>query len=183
MYGPVDSCRDIDSKQGSGPPPSQAHIAKERKKKSSPSYTNRGQERNLFVFCCFLSLPCSASSNVCNSLLYSPFHMRERTSEKDCVCDVCVCMHRESRRASALGAGRRRRRRSLEVGELNSYLASSQSEALLRLTKTAGPGRASLPHSSFKALAEVCCVVRLHSTAVCVITADSISGETTCLCT
>ncbi len=30
-----------------------------KRRKSSPTHTNRGQESTPFVFCCFLSLPCS----------------------------------------------------------------------------------------------------------------------------
>lgn len=72
---------------------------------------------------------------------------------------------------------RRRPRRKEEVGvggggegagrEVNSCLTSSQSEAGLWLTKTAGPGRAPPPHSSFEALVEMCRLLRLHSAAGC----------------
>lgn len=123
--------------QGSGPPP----LLRLTKKKKKLTHTNRGQESTLFVFCYFLSLPCSVSSNVCNSLLYTPFHMRKRR-DCECVCDcVHMLVHRECRCASALGAERRRRRRrrwSFDLRELNSYLTSSQSGALLRLTKNRG---------------------------------------------
>lgn len=51
--------------------------------------------------------------------------------------------------------------------EVNSCLTSSQSEAGLWLTKTAGPGRAPPPHSSFEALVEMCRLLRLHSAAGC----------------
>lgn len=57
----------------------------------------------------------------------------------------------------AVGAGR----------EANSCLTSSQSEAWLWLTKTAGLGRAPLPHSSFEALVEMCRLLCLHSAAGC----------------
>lgn len=56
----------------------------------------------------------------------------------------------------------------VEAGrEANSCLTPSQSEAWLRLTKTAGPGRAPPPHSSFETLVEMCRLLCLHSAAWC----------------
>lgn len=73
-------------------------------------------------------------------------------------------------RAAKLQQRPRREEEEVAVGagrEANSCLTSSQSEAWLWLTKTAGPGRAPPPHSSFEALVEMCRLLCLHSAAGC----------------
>lgn len=80
---------------------------------------------------------------------------------------ACVCAQRK---AAELQQRPRREEEEVEVEagrEANSCLTSSQSEAWLRLTKTAGPGRAPPPHSSFEALVEMCRLLCLHSAACC----------------
>jgi len=134
---------------GWDPPPSQNHRGRE---KSSNTHTQT-EDRSVHslssaAFSHFLALFLQMSATLSST---APSHRRKQLK------DVCTLMLRECRRASATGCGRRRRRRSLELRELNSYASHPTNEKLsCGWPKTAGPSRGSLPNSSFKALAEVC---------------------------
>lgn len=136
---------------GSEPPPSRLRRQREKKR----THTESRRVAPFFVFRCvfhFLSLRLP----------------RSRSTAPVAITRVCLRIAAHGETPSCLKAHDQEEEEEEEgAGRDEFLLTSNQSEPSLRLTKTAGPGRASLPHTSFEALAEDWCVLRLHSAVWC----------------